>query len=351
MHDSISTRFIGEEVVHGPSTATHLPKAPLQDIGSPNGLPKLLVKIVIVKTTEKVLPHAPNSSLFFDKPSSLPALETPEGFLAAVRLKDELSLPQTVRTIDLSDLHGHIAHLMGHTTLPLDEGINTLYGLQQGRVSIGDNELETLTMKPPTLEIRKKSPPGGLILYLRELEGKDLLVSLILLGPLVVNGKSTEHDLLCDTDLPNLLADAIQKEELHRVINGFIFKALELLIQTDQGGADCLGTHLLAIELFDDTLELTGAHAIEKQPANSGIHIPATPLVAVKDAEFHTPLIYSRHLDILDGTKSGQKVSQVMAVAVTLTAAGSFIPTSPQLMRKLLFEEILNEGFDETLYS
>ncbi len=351
MHDPISTRFIGEEVVHGPSTPTHLPKAPLQDIGSPDGLPEVLVKIVIVKTTEKVLPHAPDSSLFFDKPSSLPALETPDGFLAAVRLKDQLCLLKAVRPIGLSDLHGHITHLMGHTALGFDERIDALCSLEQCRISVGDNELEALAMKSPTLEIRKKSPPGGLILHLSELEGEDLPVSIIFLGPLMINGKGTEHNLLLNADLPNLLADTIQKEKFHCVINGLIFEALKFLIQRGQGGAHRLGTDLLAIDLFDNPLELTRAYPVEEQAANGAIHIPATPLVAVKDTESHAPSIHSRHLNPLNRTKSRQKVSHVMAVAVTPTAAGSFVPLGSQLIRKLLLKEILDERFDETLYT
>jgi hypothetical protein len=351
MHDPISTSFIGEEVVHGSSATSHLPKCPLQGIGSPDGLPELLVKSIVVQTAEKILSHAPDGPLLFDKPFGLPALETPEGLLTAVCLKDELCLLKTVRAIDLSDLYGHIAHLVGHTTLRLDERIDTPYGLQQCRITIGDNELEAFAMKPPTLEIRKKSPPGGLILHLSELEGEDFPAPLIFLGSFVVNGKCTQHDLFFDTDLPNLLANAIQKEKLNRVIDGLILEAFNLLIQRGQGRAHRLRAYLLTIELFGDPLELTGAYPIEEQTANSSIHIPSAPLIAVKDAESHTPLIYSRHLDILDGTKSAQKVSLVMAVAVTPTAAGPFIPTGTQLMRKLLCEEILNEGFDETLYS
>jgi len=37
-----------------------------------------------------------------------------------------------------------------------------------------------------------------------------------------VNGKSTEHDLLLDADLPNLLADTIQKEKLNPVIKRWV---------------------------------------------------------------------------------------------------------------------------------
>ena len=352
MHDPIGTCLIGEEVVHRSSTATHLPKAPLQNIGGPNGLPELLVKIVVVETAEEVLSHAPDSSPFLDKPSGLPALETPEGLLAAACSKDELGLLETVRAIDLSDLYGHIAHLMGHTTLPFDEGIDTLYGLQQGRVSVADNELEALAMKSPTLEIRKKSSPGSLILHLRELEAEDLLVSLIfLLRPLAVNGKGTEHDLLGDTDLPNLLANAIQKEKFHRVINGSVLEAFELLIQRGQGGAYRLGTDLLAIELFGNAFELTGAHTIEEQSADSTIHIPATPLVAVKDAEFHAPSIHPRHLDIIDRTESCQKISHVMTVAIASATLGPHVPPSTNLSGEFLSQEILNERFDETLYS
>lgn len=351
MHDPISTRFISEEIVHGSSAPAHLPKGPLQDISSPDGPPELFFKIVIVETAEEVLPHTPDCPFLFNKPSGLPAFETPEGFLTAVRLKDELSLLKTVRAIDLFGLYGHIAHLVGHTALCLDEGIDTPYGLEQCRVTVGDNELEAFAIKPPTLQIREKSPPRSLILHLGELEGEDLLVSLTFTGPLTVNGKATEHDLLCGTDLPNLLADAIQKEKLHRVINGFVLEALKLLIQRGQGGAHCLGTDLLAIELFGDPLELTGTHTIEKQSANGGIHISTTPFVAVKDAEFHAPWFHSRYPNLLDGTESAQKISHVMTVPVAPTTLGSFVLSGTDLTRKLLSQEIFNERFDKTLYS
>ncbi len=351
MHDTISARFISEEVVHGPSAAAHLPKCPLQDIGSPDGLLELFVKIVVMQAAEKVLPHAPDGPLLFDKPFGLPAFETPEGFLTAVCLKDELGFLKTVRTIDLSDLYGHIAHLMGHTPLCLDEGIDTPYGLQQGRIAIGDNELEAFPMKPARFEINKKPTPGSLIFHLGELKGEDLPVSLIFLGPLTVNGKSTEHDLPLNADLPDLLADPIQKEKLHRVINGLIFEALNLLIQAGQGRADSLGADLLAIELFGNPLELTGTHAIEKQSPNGCIHISATPLVAVKDAEFHAALIHSRNPNAFDGPESRQKISHVMTVPISPATLCSFVASSADLSGKLLSEEILNEGFDEALYS
>lgn len=53
MPDPISNSFIGEEVVHGPSAATHLRESLPQDIGNPDGLPKLPVKIMVVGAVEE----------------------------------------------------------------------------------------------------------------------------------------------------------------------------------------------------------------------------------------------------------------------------------------------------------
>lgn len=135
-----------------------------------------------MEAAEKILPHAPDGSFLFNKPFSLPTLETPYGLPTAVRLKDQLGFLETMRTIDL---YSHIGHLMGHTTLPFDEGIDTPYCLQQGRVAVGDNELEAFATKTPTFKTSKKPAPRSLILHLGELEGKDLLVSLIFLSSLL----------------------------------------------------------------------------------------------------------------------------------------------------------------------
>ncbi len=43
MHDAVGTRFVGEEIVHGPGTTPHFVEGPLQDIGRPDGLPEFFV--------------------------------------------------------------------------------------------------------------------------------------------------------------------------------------------------------------------------------------------------------------------------------------------------------------------
>lgn len=77
--------------------------------------------------------------------------------------------------------------------------------------------------------------------------------------------------------------------------------------------AQRLLAYLLAMELFGYFLEFTSTYTIDKQLPNGGIHIPTKPLVAVKDAISHEGWPHSMDPNLLDGTKSGQRVYHVMA--------------------------------------
>jgi hypothetical protein len=240
---------------------------------------------------------------------------------------------------------------MGHTALGFDERIDALCSLEQGRISIGDNEPETFAMKSPTFQIRKKPTPAGLVLNLCKLKGQHFPAPLIFSRLLTVNGKSTEHDLPLNADLPDLLANPIQKEKLHRVTDRFVSKSLKLSVQIAQCRTHRLSTDLLAIQILNDPFELTGAHPIEKEPPNGAIHIPTTTLIAVKNTKLHSPWFHARHFDALNPTKSSQKVPPIMAVPVTSTPLGPLVPLGSNLIRKLLLKEIFDEHFDETLYA
>ena len=113
MHNPIGARLIGREIVHGWGTATHFPESSSQKIGSPDGLPELPVKIVFLEAADKILSHAPDCPLLFNKPFSLPCLEKRNGFLTAVQWEDQLSLLAAMISIDLFDLSCHTGHLMG----------------------------------------------------------------------------------------------------------------------------------------------------------------------------------------------------------------------------------------------
>jgi hypothetical protein len=136
-------------------------------------------------------------------------------------------------------------------------------------------------MKSPTFEISQ--PPRSLILHLVELKAERLPVSVIFHRPAVVNGKSTEHELLLDTDPANLLAGGIRKEKLLRVINRFISEPLKLPTQVGRCRAHCLDTDLSATELLGEPIKLTGAYPSQKEPANGSTYIPTAPLVAIKN--------------------------------------------------------------------
>jgi len=55
MHDPISARLIGKEVVHGSGAETHLSAGPFQYVGGPDGPPELSIKIVILDATKEFL--------------------------------------------------------------------------------------------------------------------------------------------------------------------------------------------------------------------------------------------------------------------------------------------------------
>lgn len=112
-NDPIDARLIVEKIVHGSGAATHLPESPSQKIGGPDGLPELPAKIVFLEAADKILSHAPDCPLLFNKPFGLPCLEKRNGFLTAVQWKDQPRLLAAMISIDLFDLSCHTGHLMG----------------------------------------------------------------------------------------------------------------------------------------------------------------------------------------------------------------------------------------------
>jgi len=188
----------------------------------------------------------------------------------------------------------------------LREGIKAFDGFQQRRIPVGDDQFQVLPQETPALEIREESLPGSLILRVRQLKRENILLPFVLVVLLPMDGKGTEHHLLLNADLPNLLAQAVQEEKLDRVLNRFILESGKRLIQRRQGGADRLGTDLFAGNLPGDPFELAGAYSIEKEPAQGGVHIPAAMLIAIKDAEGHPSFFRTGHADLVNDAVSGQ---------------------------------------------
>jgi len=120
-----------------------------------------------------------------------------------------------------------------------------------------------------------------------------------------------------------------QKQELHRIGQGLAPVLLQFLVQAGQGGAHGLSAHFLAEQLPGQALGFPGADAVQKEPANSGVHVPAPVFIQVKDCEFHAALVQAGHLDILDRAELGEQVPEIVTVAIPLPLATPFVGPGP----------------------
>jgi hypothetical protein len=168
-------------------------------------------------------------------------------------------------------------------------------------------------------------------------------------GLLSLNCKPTEYDLPLSADLPDLLADPIQKEKLDCVTDRLAAKRLTLSVPIGQRRTHRLRTDLLAIEILNDPFELPGTHSIEKESPNGTIHIATTTLVAIKHAEFHTPGISCEGPRCPQSDQTASEDSACNGVPVSWTPPGPLVPMGSGLIDKLLFQEIFDECLDEAL--
>ena len=144
--------------------------------------------------------------------------------------------------------------------------------------------------------------------------------------------EGTEHHLLLDADFPDLLAEAVQEEKLHGVLNGLILESGQFLSQRQKRSTHRPGTVLFAVNIPGDPLEFPGAHSVEEQTAQGGVHAPAPVFVTVENAEFRASLVSTDNTNLIDDAESGQKIPQIMTVAIGLAPGSTLVAGRPELL-------------------
>ncbi len=77
-----------------------------------------------------------------------------------------------------------------------------------------------LAQQPPALEVGQEAPPGLGVLHLGKLEGEQFPAALIFSRLWPMDAEGAQHHFFLNADLPDLLADAIEEQELHRIAQG-----------------------------------------------------------------------------------------------------------------------------------
>jgi hypothetical protein len=87
------------EYAHGPGPSLDFPKSPLQDVGGPNGPPKLLRETIVVETMKQVLLQTTQRGLGFIEPLITPGFEAPDRLSPKGGGKDRFCLPHARRGV------------------------------------------------------------------------------------------------------------------------------------------------------------------------------------------------------------------------------------------------------------
>jgi len=173
IEDSPGAALVGEDA-HRPGPSPYLAEIPLQDIGGAYLFPELPGEGIIVEAVVEVLLHAPDRSLGFHLPFLLPGFEAVYRFAPAGSGEDSFSLGHAGFQVHPFHLDSHVSQLVNDAPLNFEERIDLIRCLEQGRVTVGGDELQGPTLDSPALEVYQESPPAVGIFLVCHPEGERL---------------------------------------------------------------------------------------------------------------------------------------------------------------------------------
>jgi hypothetical protein len=336
IEDSLSALPIGKDA-HWSGSPSHLSEISLQHIGGANLFPELSGEGIVVETVVKVLLHASDRPLGFYLPPLLPCFEASYRFAAAGGSKDSFSLGHAGFQMHSFQLDSYIPQFVNDAPLHFEERVDLSGSLQQGRVAIGSDELQSSTLEAPALEVYQEGSPAIDILLVCHSEGEGLP------GAILFHPQGAEHNLLSDSYLPYLMGDPVQEKEGIIIGKGLGLVLSELFIKVASGSGYCSSAHLTAEEFSGNAPEPSGAYSLQEEPTDSGIHIGTASFVLVKELEVYGSFCHPGNPQILQEAIACNQVPQVMAASIPLPTETAFVFPGVHLSGDLVFQKTFNQ--------